>query len=382
MEGKEKALKVLVADDDAIQRSLVKSRLAKLNAKTVEAEDGNIAWQLLVAGHFDLAIVDIGMPNFDGIELTRCIRGHPRTRHIPVIVITSRDDRAAIDSAFAAGASSFLVKPVVWSTFEHHIGFLLRLVDSARKTGSGRQIDTATHRAKEMVLGNLCADAASTAQSILQQVSVLHQTYAGSDSDSAVHKRLSRITEECNALLTQSENALVTIEVLAENIRVDDAQVSLNEIIDRVTTAVQPQAQHSHVDIKVSSAKTRVTLSCDADSVVLALTHLVQNAIQHSPAGAKVLIDAKCYPDGLLGIEVVDSGSGMHPNDVARLSSPLRWELEAGEGPGRVGIGLPLAKAVAEAHAGRLEFRSMPGQGTSALFTLPPDRIGNFIAAA
>ena len=144
-------IEVLVADDDPIQRSLVRARLSRLNAKAIEAEDGKIAWSLLTSRSFDLAIVDLSMPHLDGIALMQCIRGHPRTKHMPVIVITSRGDRESIDAAFAAGASSFLVKPVVWSTFEPHVDFLLRLVSAARDARVAGQKSDAAYNAKEMI---------------------------------------------------------------------------------------------------------------------------------------------------------------------------------------------------------------------------------------
>lgn len=382
MAGDSTKLQVLIADDDPIQRSLVKSRLLSLNANAVEAEDGDAAWALMQSGHFDLAIVDLSMPNLDGIALTQCIRGHPRTRHIPVIVITSRDDSAAIADSFAAGASSFLVKPVVWSTFEYHIGFLLRLVESARDARTSRQMIKASLSAKEIILGNLCSDAKATAESVLDQVESLKRMYLASDSSGSVVKRLDAIAGECRALCDKSASSLVAIDVLSDQISVDNRKEPLSVLLSRVTGALHNAAAHASVTVTTSLPKQPVVVSCSPDSVKLALKHLLQNAIAHSPAGSTVSISAKCYPDGLLAIEITDQGTGMHPDFVSRCLAPLHWRFEGGEPAGQTGFGLPLAKAVAEAHNGNLELRSMPGQGTTALFTLPPDRVLTLTAAA
>lgn len=132
-------LKVLVADDDPLARSLVASALLRMNADVVEVGDGEEAWVALRKGDISAALLDLEMPGFDGFELISCVRGHPTTRHIPIIVITSRDDKRAIDRAQQAGATSYITKPVHWSAFRTHIGYLLDLM---RKAEAGERDST------------------------------------------------------------------------------------------------------------------------------------------------------------------------------------------------------------------------------------------------
>jgi CheY-like chemotaxis protein len=68
-----------------------------------------------------LAIVDLEMPNFDGLDLIKSVRGNPMLKHIPIIVLTGNESREALDGALAAGATSFLLKPLNWSAFGEHI---------------------------------------------------------------------------------------------------------------------------------------------------------------------------------------------------------------------------------------------------------------------
>lgn len=119
---------VLVVDDEEITRSLVVSKVALLRVATLEAADGSEAWRVMLQRDISLAIVDLEMPNLDGVELLRCMRGHPRTRHIPVIVLTWRDDKSAIESALAAGATSYLTKPLNWALFGDHIRHVLGIL--------------------------------------------------------------------------------------------------------------------------------------------------------------------------------------------------------------------------------------------------------------
>lgn len=121
----------LIADDDPIFRSLVASRLSRMGCAVFEAEDGTSAWRSARAHSFDLAIVDFEMPGLNGINLVGCLRGHPRTQHMPILMCTSRTDVIAMQEALEAGLTSFLTKPVNWNLFDAHISHLLHLGGAA-----------------------------------------------------------------------------------------------------------------------------------------------------------------------------------------------------------------------------------------------------------
>ncbi len=118
---------VLIVDDESMTRSLVSKKVALLKANAIEAEDGVEAWELLQKNSVRLAIVDLEMPNMDGFELLQRMRSNPRTQQIPAIVLTSHEDTASIEEALAAGATSYLQKPLNWGLFGDHIALILRL---------------------------------------------------------------------------------------------------------------------------------------------------------------------------------------------------------------------------------------------------------------
>jgi diguanylate cyclase (GGDEF)-like protein len=116
----------MIVDDDAFSRTIVSKKVAKLS-QVVEAEDGLEALSRMQTTSFDLAIIDLEMPNFNGLDLIKCLRGHPTLKHIPIIVLTGNETRSALESALAAGATSFLLKPLNWSAFGEHIRHVLHL---------------------------------------------------------------------------------------------------------------------------------------------------------------------------------------------------------------------------------------------------------------
>lgn len=103
---KNASLEILVADDDPVFRTLLSARLARFGGRLFLAENGGDAWAMARQRRFDLAILDFDMPDFDGVDLARCLRTHPATRHIAIVMCTARDDAASMEQALAAGVSS------------------------------------------------------------------------------------------------------------------------------------------------------------------------------------------------------------------------------------------------------------------------------------
>ena len=101
---------VLLADDSKVVRVKTGRLLEKQGWRVLLAEDGAAAVQALVTESPDLLITDVEMPELDGFELTRRVRAHPRFSHLPVIMITSSDERHRAQ-AQAVGVNLLLGKP-------------------------------------------------------------------------------------------------------------------------------------------------------------------------------------------------------------------------------------------------------------------------------
>lgn len=112
---------VLVADDDTIFAALATSSLSRAGFVVHVARDGVEAIESLEQRDFDMALVDLSMPRVDGFRLIALIRSTPRLRKLPIIVLSSLNDAAAVEEAYALGADAFLSKPVNWTLLPAHI---------------------------------------------------------------------------------------------------------------------------------------------------------------------------------------------------------------------------------------------------------------------
>ncbi|MNO32884.1 Heme response regulator HssR [compost metagenome] len=99
---------ILVADDDSHIRKLIRLYLEKNQFSVVEVADGQEALDIMAHTKIDLAIVDVMMPNLDGIELTEDIRSYI---DIPILMVTARGESKDKVRGFNAGSDDYLVKP-------------------------------------------------------------------------------------------------------------------------------------------------------------------------------------------------------------------------------------------------------------------------------
>lgn len=102
---------ILIADDSPTIRKFVAFSLTMHGFEVIPACDGMEALEKLPANKVDLVITDLNMPNMDGFELIKAIRGNEEYKEIPIIVLSSLSGSEEIEKGMSYGASSYLVKP-------------------------------------------------------------------------------------------------------------------------------------------------------------------------------------------------------------------------------------------------------------------------------
>lgn len=110
----DKNMRFLVVDDFNTMRRIVRNLLKELGFNNVdEAEDGVDALNKLRAGGFDFVVSDWNMPNMDGLELLKTIRADAAMSKLPVLMVTAEAKKENIIAAAQAGASGYVVKPLL-----------------------------------------------------------------------------------------------------------------------------------------------------------------------------------------------------------------------------------------------------------------------------
>jgi two-component system, cell cycle response regulator DivK len=104
--------RVLIADDNAVSRELIREILEHDHYEVIEAGDGGEALEKVREHSPDLALLDIQMPVMDGNAVIREIRADPRLAHLPVAALTAYAMQGDRERALAAGFNSYITKPI------------------------------------------------------------------------------------------------------------------------------------------------------------------------------------------------------------------------------------------------------------------------------
>jgi two-component system chemotaxis response regulator CheY len=125
-------MKILVVDDFATMRRIIRNLLRELGFTNVdEADDGVTALPLLKQGGIEFLITDWNMPIMEGIELLRTIRNDPKLAALPVLMVTAEARREQIVLAAEAGVNGYIVKPFTAQTLEQKIAKIFERLGAA-----------------------------------------------------------------------------------------------------------------------------------------------------------------------------------------------------------------------------------------------------------
>jgi two-component system chemotaxis sensor kinase CheA len=115
--------RILIAEDSDMIRETIRRELIEAGFDVQVARDGEEALGLARREQFDAVSTDVMMPNLDGYELTRALRADARYTHVPIVMVTSKDERIDALRGYDAGADAYLTKP-------SDAGVLIRTLDS------------------------------------------------------------------------------------------------------------------------------------------------------------------------------------------------------------------------------------------------------------
>ena len=156
----------------------------------------------------------------------------------------------------------------------------------------------------------------------------------------------------------------------AGEIRWTMEQVEVAELVEEAVDAMRPQAEAGGVAMWTDLAESHAYARANAERIQRVLFNLLQNAIRHTPADGSVTVRAE-EREGAVEIEVADTGEGIDPLDrEAVFDAFVQGRGRASRTSGSAGLGLAIARAIVEAHGGRIWLSDAP-VGTRVRFTLP-----------
>lgn len=369
--------RILFVDDDVILTEFAKVHLSTPVATVDSAHDGNIALSMLSTTTYDVALIDIEMPGLDGLSLVQRIRRDPRLEHLPIIMVTGREDVISIDRSFEVGATSFVTKPVNWRQLSHQIRYVLRNARAEREVRAARDRAEQVSALKSNLLAAMRHEFRTPLNTIIGFAALLRERLVESGQPGDLAEYAGHIHDAGGRLLGTCNDMLQFARLTSKDRVLDPGVYPLDGV---VAAAMQPRigpTSSGRPPIAVAVADPHLDLACDRELLVGALRHLIANAETHGQ-GTGIRVDVARADDGSIVFSVSDQGPGIPTNRLPACLEPFEQsDMSRAKDVEGLGLGLPIAKAVADLHGGHLRVDSAPGEGTRISIALPASRVSS-----
>lgn len=178
----------------------------------------------------------------------------------------------------------------------------------------------------------------------------------------AVKEFITLSEQELDRIETLVQNLLKITKLDAGTIVLEKANQNVSEMMGYIERHFAYQAEQEGKTLSLSGDEDAV-LFCDQHWLVEAISNMVKNAFDHTKQGAAIRIEWRAFAS-MVQIIVKDNGSGIHPEDLPHIFKRFYLSRVSKDTQG-IGLGLPLAKAIIEAHNGSVEVDSELGTGTT-----------------
>ncbi len=187
---------------------------------------------------------------------------------------------------------------------------------------------------------------------------------------STIQKFTALSEQELDRIESLVQGLLKISKLDAGTITLDKSSANLFELISSVQKHFAFRAEYEGKEIIIAGDH-QVTLFCDRIWIIEAIDNIVKNALDHTAKGGTIRIEWKQFA-AVVQIIIMDNGSGIHPEDVHHIFKRFYRSRFSKDTQG-IGLGLPLAKTIIEAHSGTIEVSSELGIGTTFIlnFLIP-----------
>ncbi len=232
----------------------------------------------------------------------------------------------------------------------------------------------AAHVAKSMYLANMSHELRTPLNAIIGFAELMRIEALGPIGSPKYTEYLGDIHESASHLLDLINDVLELSRIEAGRLELHEAPADIAAVLASCHRLLRERARRAGVDLRVDADPGLPEVSCDAGKVQQIVLNLATNAVKFTPRGGRVAVTARLVGGGL-EVAVADTGIGIARKDIPRVLTPFVQAANSralsAEG---TGLGLPLAKRLAELHGGVLSLDSELGRGTRVTVLLPASR--------
>jgi signal transduction histidine kinase len=330
------------------------------------ALNGKDALEMAKDLDFDVIITDIRMPEMPGLEFLERLQTHPRTKNVPVVILTGDHDRTLKRQALGLGAVDLLNKPVDKEDLVARIKNVLKLKEYQdiileKNRALERQLVISQ---KMDLVGVMAAGAVHDLSNLLSIIVGYSNLLIEEDLLDKIEfssmEKIRKAGEKASALVNQ----ILNFSRLDEKISIINVGDLISEIIAIVATTAAED-----IDILWENPKENIFMKSNAVKLQQVLLNLCINAIQAmEETGGCLTVTLHPVEEDMVQIEVKDTGIGMDEDTLKKIYTPLFTTGKRGKSSG---LGLFVVKQIMEDYKGKISVESEPGKGTIFRIAFP-----------
>ena len=404
--------RILIVDDLPEKLLVYRTLLEDLEAQIVEAHSGTEALKRVLEGEFAVILLDVNMPDIDGLETANLVRRHKNGRHTPIIFITSYADEMQTARGYELGAVDYILSPVIAPVLRTKVRVFVDLYEArAALALSNQELETrVAERTAELQKSNerLHAEIAERLRAEAEREALL----AREKVLRAEAEELSRLKDEFLATMSHElrtplnaifgwitllrtrrldeptqERALETIErnaraqkrliedlldvsrIVTGKVALELVTVDPRRVVEAALETMHPAAQAKGLKIVPLLDTNAGTVRGDFARLQQVVCNLLSNAIKFTDSGGHIEVFLARRNDEV-EISVADSGQGIKPEFLPLVFDRFRQEDGSiSRRHGGLGLGLAIVRHLVELHAGSVNAQS-DGEGQGARFVV------------
>ena len=365
--------RVLVVDDIPKNLQVVGAMLRSDGYELMAATSGAQALEGVRVQVPDLILLDLMMPEMDGLEVCRRFKADPAVRNIPIIFLTASNEMEHLVQGFEAGAVDYITKPF-------NAPELLARVRTHLELRHARERLKEMNDEKNEFMGIAAHDLRNPLSAIQGYAEMMVE-----DADALARGEVKDL-KACAAELdgngrkigAAAKRMVEMVQNLLDANRIERGEMKLNlaptdlaPVLNAVIETQRPHATAKQQTLHLESDSTSALVLVDSSITVQVLENLVSNAVKYSPPGKNIFVRLKNHPS-LARIEVQDEGPGLSAEDQKKLFGKFaRLSAKPTGGEHSTGLGLSIVKKMVEAMNGKVWCDSELGRGATFIVEFP-----------
>lgn len=369
---------ILVVDDEEHVVEAIGDFFSERGFSVSTALNGRQALALVNCSSFSVVISDLRLPDINGVELLeRVLEVDP---DVVFVIMTGFASVQSAVSALKKGAFDYVVKPFSMFDLEKTVRLGLEHKRLAREN-----LELSHLMRKLLELDQIKSNIISTVShefrtpltSLKGYLSMLLEKITTQSKGQPEQIWLKAMVENVNRLETLVLNLLLMTESNSGGICLIEEKVEMADLVNQCIARVEPLTRSKNIEVSFEP-QNQIEITGDGEKLSLAVTNLLENAIKFNLEDGKVNVSLRECPRGDgIEIRIEDTGIGI-PQD--RIQFLFESFTQADMTPTRkfsgAGLGLPVAKAIIEAHGGSIDVSSSPGMGSEFKIWLPKSKRG------